>query len=84
MEVADTKQGLIGSDHLTNETCFSDLGFMAPELLDKREYDYTVDYFTLGVTLYEMIEAKGPFRVRGEKVLCATGAFGVFHTDPMQ
>lgn len=43
---------------------------MAPELLDKREYDYTVDYFTLGVTLYEMIEAKGPFRVRGEKVLC--------------
>lgn len=43
-------------------------GFMAPELLDKREYDYTVDYFTLGVTLYEMIEAKGPFRVRGEKV----------------
>ncbi|XP_078122746.1 rhodopsin kinase GRK1b [Sander vitreus] len=43
-------------------------GFMAPELLEKKEYDYTVDYFTLGVTLYEMIAAKGPFRVRGEKV----------------
>ncbi|KAM6907896.1 rhodopsin kinase GRK1b [Xenentodon cancila] len=43
-------------------------GFMAPELLQKKEYDYTVDYFTLGVTLYEMIAAKGPFRVRGEKV----------------
>lgn len=42
---------------------------MAPELLQKKEYDYTVDYFTLGVTLYEMIAAKGPFRVRGEKVL---------------
>lgn len=55
---------------------------MAPELLDKREYDYTVDYFTLGVTLYEMIEAKGPFRVRGEKVLCATGAFAAFQTHP--
>lgn len=41
---------------------------MAPELLEKKEYDYTVDYFTLGVTLYEMIAAKGPFRVRGEKV----------------
>uniref|UniRef100_A0A665UE45 G protein-coupled receptor kinase n=1 Tax=Echeneis naucrates TaxID=173247 RepID=A0A665UE45_ECHNA len=26
-----------------------------------------VDYFTLGVTLYGMIAAKGPFRVRGEK-----------------
>ncbi|XP_032431734.1 rhodopsin kinase GRK1b [Xiphophorus hellerii] len=43
-------------------------GFMAPELLQKIEYDYTVDYFTLGVTLYEMIAAKGPFRVRGEQV----------------
>ncbi|XP_042355337.1 rhodopsin kinase GRK1b [Plectropomus leopardus] len=43
-------------------------GFMAPELLQKKMYDYTVDYFTLGVTLYEMIAAKGPFRVRGEKV----------------
>lgn len=51
------------------------IGFMAPELLEKKEYDYTVDYFTLGVTLYEMIAAKGPFRVRGEKVLnmCASG-----------
>lgn len=45
------------------------IGFMAPELLQKKDYDYTVDYFTLGVTLYEMIAAKGPFRVRGEKVL---------------
>ncbi|KAG7520260.1 rhodopsin kinase-like [Solea senegalensis] len=43
-------------------------GFMAPELLQKKEYDYSVDYFTLGVTLYEMMAAKGPFRVRGEKV----------------
>ncbi|KAJ0062105.1 hypothetical protein NL108_015681 [Boleophthalmus pectinirostris] len=43
-------------------------GFMAPELLQKKQYDYCVDYFTLGVTLYEMIAAKGPFRIRGEKV----------------
>lgn len=41
---------------------------MAPELLQKKEYDYTVDYFTLGVTLYEMAFAKGPFRCRGEQV----------------
>uniref|UniRef100_A0A8C8SVL0 G protein-coupled receptor kinase n=1 Tax=Pelusios castaneus TaxID=367368 RepID=A0A8C8SVL0_9SAUR len=40
-------------------------GFMAPELLKNEEYDWSVDYFTLGVTLYEMIEAKGPFRSRG-------------------
>ncbi|XP_005997993.1 rhodopsin kinase GRK1-like [Latimeria chalumnae] len=43
-------------------------GFMAPELLKGEAYDWSVDYFTLGVTLYEMIAAKGPFRSRGEKV----------------
>lgn len=42
---------------------------MAPEPIEHKEYDYTVDYFTLGVTLYEMIQAKGPFRTRGEKVI---------------
>lgn len=41
---------------------------MAPELLGGEEYDYSVDYFALGVTLYEFIAAKGPFRTRGEKV----------------
>lgn len=50
-------------------------GFMAPELLQKKLYDYTVDYFTLGVTLFEMIAAKGPFRVRGEKVRTTSGDF---------
>ncbi|KAM4701492.1 rhodopsin kinase GRK1 [Discoglossus pictus] len=43
-------------------------GFMAPELLQGEEYDYSVDYFSMGVTLYEMIAARGPFRCRGEKV----------------
>uniref|UniRef100_A0A669QC64 G protein-coupled receptor kinase n=1 Tax=Phasianus colchicus TaxID=9054 RepID=A0A669QC64_PHACC len=43
-------------------------GFMAPEVLRDEEYDMAVDYFTLGVTLYEMLDAKGPFRRRGEKV----------------
>ncbi|XP_034535718.1 rhodopsin kinase GRK1 [Notolabrus celidotus] len=43
-------------------------GFMAPELLRGEEYDFSVDYFALGVTLYECMAAKGPFRNRGEKV----------------
>ncbi|XP_004621461.2 rhodopsin kinase GRK1 [Sorex araneus] len=43
-------------------------GFMAPELLLGEEYDFSVDYFALGVTLYEMMAARGPFRARGEKV----------------
>nr|XP_020454658.1 rhodopsin kinase-like [Monopterus albus] len=52
----------------TTTGCAGTPGFMAPELLQKKDYNYTVDYFTLGVTLYEMIAAKGPFVKRGEKV----------------
>lgn len=48
-------------------------GFMAPELLRGEEYGFSVDYFALGVTLYEMIAARGPFRARGEKVGAAWG-----------
>lgn len=41
---------------------------MAPEMLKGEKYDSSVDYFTLGVTLYEFVAAKNPFRNRGEKV----------------
>ncbi|KAK5860814.1 hypothetical protein PBY51_022270 [Eleginops maclovinus] len=43
-------------------------GYMAPEMLKGEKYDTSVDYFTLGVTLFEFIAAKNPFRNRGEKV----------------
>ncbi|XP_037644825.1 rhodopsin kinase GRK1-like [Sebastes umbrosus] len=43
-------------------------GYMAPEMLKGEKYDSSVDYFTLGVTLFEFIAAKNPFRNRGEKV----------------
>ncbi|XP_050789492.1 rhodopsin kinase GRK1 [Gopherus flavomarginatus] len=58
-------------------------GFMAPELLMNEEYDWSVDYFTLGVTLYEMIEAKGPFRCRGEKVESKEVTRRILH-DPVK
>lgn len=41
---------------------------MSPEMLKGDKYDWSVDYFTLGVTLYEFIAAQNPFRNRGEKV----------------
>lgn len=43
-------------------------GYMPPEMLKGEKYDTSVDYFTLGVTLYEFMAAKNPFRNRGEKV----------------
>ncbi|XP_056145385.1 rhodopsin kinase GRK1-like [Lampris incognitus] len=43
-------------------------GYMSPEMLKGERYDTSVDYFTLGVTLYEFMAARNPFRERGEKV----------------
>ncbi|XP_067111373.1 rhodopsin kinase GRK1-like [Osmerus mordax] len=43
-------------------------GYMSPEMLKGEKYDTSVDYFTLGVTLYEFMAARNPFRDRGEKV----------------
>lgn len=44
------------------------VGYMPPEMLKGEKYDMSVDYFALGVTLYEFMAAKNPFRNRGEKV----------------
>lgn len=43
---------------------------MPPEMLKGEKYDTCVDYFSLGVTLFEFLAAKNPFRNRGEKVSC--------------
>ncbi|KAM3607826.1 uncharacterized protein V6R79_014630 [Siganus canaliculatus] len=43
-------------------------GYMPPEMLKGEKYDMSVDYFSLGVTLFEFMAAKNPFRNRGEKV----------------
>lgn len=43
-------------------------GYMPPEMLKGEKYDSSVDYFSLGVTLFEFLAAKNPFRNRGEKV----------------
>lgn len=48
--------------------CFFLAGYMPPEMLKGEKYDTSADYFSLGVTLYEFIAAKNPFRNRGEKV----------------
>jgi serine/threonine protein kinase len=35
---------------------------MAPELLRNRDYDYTVDLWSMGVLLYEMLHGSSPFK----------------------
>jgi G protein-coupled receptor kinase len=44
------------------------VGYMAPEIVKNEKYSYGVDWWSLGVLIYEMIEGKAPFRQRKEKV----------------
>uniref|UniRef100_A0A915KT18 G protein-coupled receptor kinase n=1 Tax=Romanomermis culicivorax TaxID=13658 RepID=A0A915KT18_ROMCU len=44
------------------------IGYMAPEVINNNRYSYPVDFFGLGCLIYELIEGRGPFRARKEKV----------------
>ena len=38
------------------------MAYMAPEILAKRGYTYTIDWWSLGVCAYELIFGRRPFR----------------------
>lgn len=38
------------------------MAYMAPEILTKRGYTYTIDWWSLGVCAYELIFGRRPFR----------------------
>ena len=44
-------------------------GYMAPEVLFNKEHDYSVDYFSLGVILYELLMGKRPYQGHSKKEL---------------
>ena len=44
-------------------------GYMAPEVLFNKDHDYSVDYFSLGVILYELLMGKRPYHGHSKKEL---------------
>ena len=38
--------------------------YMAPELLQKKSYDYTVDIWGLGILLFELMHGHSPYRAK--------------------
>eukprot|EP00118_Oscarella_pearsei_P004471 m.19183 g.19183 ORF g.19183 m.19183 type:complete len:564 (+) comp27807_c0_seq2:66-1757(+) len=44
------------------------VGYMAPEVVKNERYTFSPDWWSLGCLVFEMINGKGPFRARKEKV----------------
>lgn len=61
-------QQLESRDHQVNSFCGSPI-YIAPETIEKVPYDVRVDFYALGVLLYEMITGTPPFINRDTEVL---------------
>lgn len=55
-----------------DDSCTSIIGtpeYMAPEILRGEEYDYAVDWWSLGCVIYDMMTGKPPFTGNSHKVI---------------
>ncbi|KAG7195244.1 uncharacterized protein KQ657_003770 [Scheffersomyces spartinae] len=55
-----------------DERCSSVIGtpeYMAPEVLKGEEYDFAVDWWSLGCVIYDMMVGKPPFTGRSHKII---------------
>ncbi|KAM3141468.1 hypothetical protein pb186bvf_006332 [Paramecium bursaria] len=57
-------------DTLNNSFCGS-LEYMAPEMLQEKGHDYTIDYYMFGVLLYELVAGIPPFYSRSKQDMIA-------------
>ncbi|XP_055300187.1 protein kinase C-like [Sitodiplosis mosellana] len=63
-----SKEGIIDGV-LTSTTCGS-IYYMAPEILEELKYGASVDWWTLGVLIYEMMTGQPPFEAEKVRDLC--------------
>ena len=63
-----TKQDLDDSYNYRKATFCGTLEYMAPEMMMNMEYDGSVDWFSFGLVLYEMICGRNPFKISNSEM----------------
>lgn len=56
------KEGMVNAGDTTQTFCGTP-NYIAPEILRGEDYDYSVDYWALGVLMYEMMAGRSPFDI---------------------